>query len=71
MATRRYQRTKAAHTKLPPNDAFEAASFMADLLDGTINATSITITRLNERAIRIDYEDPGQEGAAERAEAKP
>lgn len=60
MATHRnYARTKQAHTRMPRSEAFEWASFMADLLDGTVRATAAQRTVDGQsRFLRIEYDDP-------------
>lgn len=58
MASKRYNPSKARHLHLPVDDEHtRRACFMADLLDGTIQATSMTESRVGGR-LRIDYEDP-------------
>lgn len=58
-ARKNYARTKARHLAQPNSEQFEKACFMADLLDGTIEATDMQEQRNgNGRLIRLTYNDP-------------
>lgn len=58
MASKRYNPTKGRHKHLPTDEEHtRRGCFMADLLDGTIVATTMTESRVGGR-LRIDYEDP-------------
>lgn len=73
-----YTRTKPVHRNLPRTDQVEAACFINDLLDGTIQATNyIEVRNPQGRLVRIDYDDPdgnsgsGQGGAGPRGNGIP
>lgn len=64
-ARKSYARIKQDHARLPATEPFEFAALMADLLDGTIQATAVHEIRTPQgQLIRLEYDDPdGPPGA--------
>lgn len=66
-ARKTYARSKPAHVAAPPTEQAEKASFINDLLDGTIQATTVESIRTPQGLlIRLEYDDPdGPQGAGQ------
>lgn len=62
MAQKTYTRTRRAHLRGPSTDRHVYAAFMADLLDGVIEATELVDDRPGGR-LRLLYDDPDRPGA--------
>lgn len=58
MAQKRYTITNPRHSKFPRTEQELMACFMADLLDGSVVATSLAKARGSKGELVLNYEDP-------------
>lgn len=62
-----FVRSKPVHVAAPSGSRADAAAFLADLLDGTVRATTVVTVRTPAGTyVRLDYDDPeGRPGAGQ------
>jgi hypothetical protein len=66
MTLKNYVRTKSKHRAAPGGSRADAACFINDVLDGTVQATAVNIIKTPAGVyVRLQYDDPDRPGAGQ------